>query len=170
MNVCFRLIIAYFLLSLMLISCGMFNQTKSIKEKEQLLMQQKKSLELQLQHDWLRDSSSFIFHIDSASRKYAVQLWPVGTFTYSAENGFIGQASQVLIIGNAEEVHRGKQFTHVHEQDNGKLGIRSEKLEELKSDRQEVLKTSSLSWKWMIAGFGLIFLLSIIGYQKIFKS
>ena len=109
-----------------------------------------------------KDSTSDVLTLhyerDSLQEAYTIQLWPKGTFSFSAANGFEGEAERILITGSRQQIlqHGGMQNSTVRKQEKKTTDLDQQKKVSVAQNAQ--VKTSRLDYRLLI---GFIILLII---------
>jgi hypothetical protein len=101
---------------------------------------------------------------DSADNSFSMELWPKGVFTYSAAQGFKGEAEKILISGKT------KRGTASSMQENYSADTKSDQkltalestLEKTESNKKVIRHT--LSWKIIVAA---VLMLALVGWLVI---
>lgn len=156
----------YVLLLSLSVGCGLFSNTRASKEKAYLRQANKTDLEILEQKNLIKDSTGFIFYADSARHDYTIQFWPKGRFTFTAENGFSGEADSILIKGSSREQVGYSRMVRLQEKDQG--SVKGKLLASNKTSLEHTVKTNSVWWKWI--GDGLILIVSIVVLLYLFKK
>jgi hypothetical protein len=107
-------------------------------------------------------NSSRQVELDMAS--FSMQLWPKGVFTYSAAQGFKGEAEKILISGKT------KRGTATSRQENYSAGTKSDQkltasestVDKTESSKKETHRT--VSWKIIVAA---VLMLALVGWLVI---
>jgi len=109
-----------------------------------------------------RDSTSEVltmqYERDSLQETYTVQLWPKGSFSFSAADGFEGEAERILITGNRQQMQQygGIQHSAVRKQEKKTTDLDQQK--KVSAVQKAQRKTSNPDYRVLI---GLIILLII---------
>jgi cobalamin biosynthesis Mg chelatase CobN len=101
---------------------------------------------------------------DSADNSFSMQLWPKGVFTYSAMEGFKGEAEKVLISGKT------KRGTATSRQENFSAGSKSNQKvtasenahHKIENNKKEIHRT--VSWKIIVAA---VLVMALVGWRVI---
>jgi len=160
--------IKYFSLMLALSGCALFKDTASQKEKTNQVLEENSRIQSREQKDWLSKSASLEFSRRTDSTELFIQIWPRGIFTYSPDQGFIGEADQVVVARKQNGTTTKSLKASDEIQDRGTIQINEE--HKKKDERQKLseAKQTSVSWKWVLS-FSIIFVFVIV-YLKIFKK
>jgi len=102
--------------------------------------------------------------VELAMASFSMQLWPKGVFTYSAAQGFKGEAEKILISGKT------KRGTATSRQENYSAGTKSDQkltasestVDKTESSKKETHRT--VSWKIIVAA---ILMLALVGWRVI---
>lgn len=158
---CFLLL----LIVLVFYSCNLFKNTHSSGQDLHQQLSSVADANFHEDKNWLNKSNAITWQRDTGNKSYTVQLWPKGSFTFSPEYGFSGEAEKVLLTGNAET---GSSYVNQRSHqmsDKGKIDVQSHQKGKMITDEREITKTSSPSWKWVVAG--LVLLLALFGIAYI---
>jgi len=158
---------------ILMIGCGLFKNTVTDLQQSHEQTTSGTKVQSLAQRDWLSRSGSVSFYRDSSNLDYFIQIWPRGRFSFSAGEGFSGEADKIQVTGKAKAGSVSSERHSSLQQDKGKL--QKEHISEKKSvaDQKLKIKKSAVSWKWVIAGFAFMGVLSCFLYTKlklIFKS
>lgn len=113
----------------------------------------------------IKDSTGFTFYTDSAQHDYTIQFWPKGRFTFTAENGFSGEADSILIKGSSREQVGYSRMVRLQEKDQGSVKEKLRVSNRAIHKQAHIVKTNSDWGKWV--GGGLI-LIALLDYYYIF--
>lgn len=119
------------------------------------------------QKDFLKESGSVSFHRDSSDFGYSLQIWPRGTFSYSPEDGFSGEADKVLVTGKGKSGSVSTGLTNILERDKGKIRQNLKQHTKNVRDEKQKSKKTSPSWKWVIAGLAFMMVVGCFIYTKV---
>jgi len=130
--------------------CSMLKNTSSATNRDQLKRTESEENKLQLNSHTLSDTDSFTFYNDSASRNYEVRLWPKGSFTYSPENGFTGEADRISISGHSADLKKGGEQKRAQKAEQSALDVHTIKQQKVNEEHVQKIKETSISWKWVV--------------------
>jgi hypothetical protein len=159
-------------LLLVLSSCGGMRNVEKDRAKEQIVLDRSMSLQYLDRLKSERKIKSLLFKKDSSSGSYQVQIWPKGNFKFSADQGFEGNAAQVLVQGTTQQVGETLSKNVVAEQSDQLTSTALEK--EGHSNRLEVSRAikKQVSWKTLL-GYALIsfgFVACLILFRSILSA
>jgi hypothetical protein len=149
------------------IACNMLKNTRTSHDQLSSSHLEKLQLESHENRDWLSQSNSFTFQEHANTADYRVQFWPKGNFTYSAENGFAGQADSVWISGKSKANSTATSSLRSSEADKGKVKTQVRSTEKTILDASAKKKLTTPSWKVLLLGAGLSVLLFLFGVRKL---
>ncbi|MGB4400013.1 MAG: hypothetical protein WBJ10_11630 [Daejeonella sp.] len=92
---------------------------------------------------------------DSANHEYMVRIFPVDTFSFSAERGFIGKASRIELAGTEKQVKASLESTKVFGKNRNKQvekTARKTRSAEVESAKSTLI--SRLNW-WLLVAVAL---------------
>jgi hypothetical protein len=149
-------------LSLPLAACNLLKNTQSTSDKLHTSAAVKNQIQSLEQKDWLSQSGKYTFQEHTQAADYRIQLWPKGSFSYSPETGFVGQADSVKVSGTVKLGSSESSTTLSTERDQGsvKLNAQHQRKDILKSSATQ--RSSSPSWKIILPIVGVAILL--VGY------
>lgn len=151
-----------FIMMLTLSSCSLLKNTNKTVDAEKILYSQQTAFNLKDQKDYLKKTGSILLSQDSANHTYSIELWPKGVFTYSAQQGFVGEASKVLISGNKTENKQTNRSMQSLEKDHGQLTLSANERLKLNVNEKHSNTKSQVSWKLLLVG--LLIVIIIIWY------
>ncbi|MBB6498992.1 hypothetical protein [Pedobacter cryoconitis] len=154
----------YVLLLSLSAGCGLFSNTRASKEKAYLRQANKTDLEILEQKNLIKDSTGFIFYADSARHDYTIQFWPKGRFTFTAENGFSGEAHSILIKGSSREQVGYSRMVRLQEKDQGSVKEKLRVSNRAIHKQAHIVKTNSDWGKWVGGGLILIAIIGLLLY------
>jgi hypothetical protein len=76
------------------------------------------------QKDCLSKSGQLEFTVADDSSTYTVQIWPKGVLTYSAENGFSGEAERMIMNEKRSKSSKIMRQQQLEEHDKGKVELK----------------------------------------------
>lgn len=148
-------------------SCGLLKNTKSNVEVVRQESEYKSETKLVNYKEWSRTTGSLNFYSDSSLQTYAVRLWPKGSFTFSADHGFSGEADSVIILGSLKGGSTSAAILNIKEQDKGKVEINAAQTGKQSTDQKSKVKEQETSWIWVIGILALVYLLlCMVLYKK----
>jgi cobalamin biosynthesis Mg chelatase CobN len=133
-------------------------QQKKVVAERQVSVAAESKTEAQIQ------AGSVLLINDSADNAFCMQLWPKGIFTYSAIEGFKGEAEKVLISG---KTRRG---TATSKQENYSADTKSDQKVTASESAQQKTESNkkdihrSVSWKIIVAA---VMVLALMGWLMI---
>jgi hypothetical protein len=163
---------AYFIIAVLPIvlgSCNLLKNTNSSLVSSGMETSAEQTTSAQLQKDWLSKSADLEFTVASDSANYSVQIWPKGAFTYSAENGFSGEAEWMTITGNRKSNSENLKQQNLEQRDQGKIALKKSSENKAVITEKEKTKSSKVSWKLILAGVVLLILAGWGLYRKFIK-
>ena len=163
-------VVIILLLFLLSTACNLFKNTSTAIDQSHQLLTKQTSLKNLEEKDRNSTSNRLTFYKDSDHQQYQVQFWPKGRFTFSSEQGFSGEADQVIISGNLNRTATAAQLVHVDEQDKGKISTNLSQQEKKVFDQRQKVSKSFVSWKWVLAGIVILSIMLWLGYKKLTTS
>ena len=155
------------LLAVFYSSCGLLKNTKSNVERLRQESEYKSETKLVNYKDWSRTTGSLNLYSDSSLQTYAVRLWPKGSFTFSADQGFSGEADSVVILRSLKGGSTAAAVLNIKEQDKGKVEIKAASTGKQSTDQKSKVKQQEASWIWVIGILTLVYLLfCLLLYKK----
>ena len=155
------------LLTVLYSSCGLFKNTKSnvdLVHQEAEYNTESKMLDSK---DWMRTTGRLDLYADSSLHQYAVRLWPKGSFAFSADQGFIGEADSIVIMGSLTAGSASAGVLNIQEQDEGKVELGTTVAGRQSIDQKSKVKVQETSWVWVAGILALVYLLfCIVLYKK----
>lgn len=148
-------LIPYLLLTLIFInsSCNVrrANRTESRSNKqltEDTSMQNRTAASLK--------GNQLILVNDSVNHEYQVRIFPLDTFSFSAERGFKGKAASIEFAGSGKQVKESLEstvFSADNREETGQRIILKTNAREI--DRSKSTRTSRISWWVVFVGIGI---------------
>jgi len=136
--------------------CGLMQTRTRNRSKDYTLEQ--RELDLKVSADLEKNGSFNMLHRskDSLSSTYRILLWPKGSFTFSPEMGFVGEAEKIEMSGTLEQLKAYSAM--VNNQTKEKVKVTATLNEEGKkvAEQKNVVVSSAYSLKWLIAGIVFI--------------
>ena len=155
------------LLTVLYSSCGLFKNTKSnvdLVHQEAEYNTESKMLD---NKDWMRTTGRLDLYADSSLHQYAVTLWPKGSFAFSADQGFNGEADSIVIMGSLTAGSASAGVLNIQEQDKGKVELGTTVAGRQSIDKKSKVKVQETSWVWVAGILALVYLLfCIVLYKK----
>jgi len=143
-------------LALTISSCGLMKKTeKKVNESKYLSAQTKQMNEVTEASDSGK-TIKMVFEKDDMQSAYSVQLWPKGSFRFSAENGFEGEAERILISGQMKEERNRKELSGTEQQHSGRQEITSAQSSQEQGIKKEEIREIKTDFKWVILGIMVI--------------
>lgn len=93
---------------------------------------------------------------DSTNQDYEIQIWPKGTFSFSKDKGFTGQAEQIWIKGKSGRLMNGGITSRKLEQSKESLLLANQQSKLKVTGKKELSKQTSPSWKVILISALLI--------------
>jgi hypothetical protein len=149
-------IIMICLLCAMLLSCAMLHKSKKTTEKNADELASSVALDQSTNTQKALKSEMLSFYTDSADHQYQVQLWPKGKFTFSATNGFTGEADRLLLSGHLKGVKNGGSIATVDNKENTKARLKVKARASAKSKQSASMKKTAPSIWWIVAALLLL--------------
>ena len=143
-------------------SCGMIQNTAKTTDKSTEQFSSTADLSRSSLTEQKVESQSLTFFTDSTNQNYTVQLWPKGSFKYSALTGFEGEANKVLISGKVAGLKKGTNVTGSKNQHSEHAELKLNTAHKGKTSQTAVTKKSRPS-TWLILG-GLVLLGALFIY------
>jgi len=136
--------------------CGLM-QTRTRNTTRDYALEQR-NMELKVSADREKNGS---FHMldagsDSLSRTYRLLLWPKGSFTFSPEMGFVGEAEKIELSGTLEQIKAYSAMVNSQTAEKIKVKAALKEQEKKVSEEKNVVVSSAYSLKWLIAGIVFI--------------
>lgn len=155
------------LMTVMYSSCNLFKNTKSNVESVSLESEYKVESSLIDSRDWMRTTRSINLYSDSSLQTYAVTLWPIGSFSFSADQGFSGEADSVVILGSLKGGSTSALTLNTIEQDKGKVEVEATTTSKQQLNQKSKVKEQKASWIWVAGILALVYLLfCMLLYKK----
>jgi hypothetical protein len=152
---------------LLVMNCNLFKNTATDTQKSHALSTAVARVNVAEQKDWLSRSGSVTYHRDSANLDYTIRIWPKGVFSFSAEQGFSGEADQVLVTGKAKSASVSSDLILSSQQDKGRIQQQVRIKKKDMADQKIKIKKSAPSWKWIIAGLALMCVICCLSYTRL---
>ncbi|MCX2483747.1 hypothetical protein [Pedobacter sp. MR2016-24] len=117
-----------------------------------------------------KDSTSALltmhYERDSLQEAYTVQLWPKGRFSFSAADGFEGEAERILITGSRQQMLQqgGMQNSTSRKQEKKTTDLDQQK--KLSAVQKAQIKTSKPDYRLLI-GFIILLIIAWRWLQKV---
>jgi len=108
------------------------------------------------------------FEKDDVQSTYLVQLWPKGTFKFSADNGFEGEADRILISGQVMEQKNRTALSSTEEQHREKQVIASAQTDQEQRINKEEIREIKTDFRWVILVILLLIVCCTWAYCKFF--
>lgn len=159
-----------FSLTVLLMGCSLFKNTQTATQSSRQLTTDQQILRSTEQRDWLIRSGNVTFYKDTNNLDYAIQIWPKGVFAFSREKGFIGEADKIMVRGNKVSTSVLAGSNTLEQQDKGSTEINLNQKQKKITKLKDKLKTSSSSWKLIIAGICLVVILGWVLIKNFFKK
>jgi len=154
---------------LLLSSCGLMKNTNVETQKSRELLSQEGSLDLLDKRNLKSNSKAFSFSKATGSLDYNVQIWPKGNISFSPDKGFSGEAEKIEVKGMAKGSRMATAVLTAEQTDKSERQVSIALKDKHILQQKAIVKKSSPSWKWPLAG--LILLASVGGliYKKMMK-
>lgn len=157
---------SYYLIMLLSLSgCGLLKDTSKSVDADHVSLEEQMALKLSVDAVQGQKASVLTLYSDSANEDYSVQFWPKGHFTFSAANGFEGEAEKVLISGKTQRVGAGSTLSNLEEVAQTSTQLNVDQLDKLISDQKLTVKKSTVSLKVVLTGAALFILFAFIFYK-----
>lgn len=157
---------AFILLFLTMNSCGLMKKTEKTLQESSAMLEISKHTKSNYAQENNSNSVYMVFEKDSVQQAYQVQLWPKGKFTFSAVNGFEGEAERILISGELQKKSNHLELStsqqHNKEQQQMEMQVRKTQKEAEKIEK----KSSSADFRWVIMGIILLVFGGIWLYRR----
>lgn len=140
-------------------SCGLFKNTKSNVQKTLQEAEYNAASKLVDHKDWVKTIGSVNLYSDSSLHNYAVMFWPKGSFSFSTERGFLGEADSVVILGSLKGGSTTIAGLSTQEIDKGKVEINTEITGKQIIKEKSKVKEQETSWIWVTGIIALVYLL-----------
>ena len=104
-------------------------------------------------------SDRVLLELDSAEMGFFLEIWPKGPFSFSPQNGFLGEAEKVLLRGHA--LHK-KAVSEVVNLAGSELASQKLQLQEkvvMQSNSKQQVVTSTPALKWILV---LVLFLAVV--------
>ena len=155
------------LLTALCSACGFFKNTKSNVNVARQESEYEAKTSIVDNKDWLKTTESLNLYSDSSLQTYAVRLWPKGSFTFSTDQGFSGEADSVVILGSFKGGSTAAAVSNIKEQDKGKIEIGKASSGKKSANQKSKVKQQETSWIWVIGILALVYLLfCLLLYKK----
>lgn len=99
------------------------------------------------------------YSTDSVTQSYQVQIWPKGSFSFSKDLGFVGEAEVVRIKGNTQSLVKQVEVISSREKKKETEALDDRKIKKEQIKQEWEMKESTPSWKWILASFILVIVL-----------
>jgi len=93
---------------------------------------------------------------DSVTQNYEVQIWPKGSFSFSEDLGFVGEAEAVRIKKNTQSLAKRVEMISNLEKKKETEVLQNRKIKKEQIKHEQEMKENTPSWKWIIASFILM--------------
>ena len=147
--------------------CGLLQTRTRNTTSDYALEQRKQDLKVSAE---LEKSGSF--HMldmgrDSLNSTYRILLWPKGSFTFSPEMGFVGEAEKIEMSGTLEQLKAYSAMVNNQTAEKVKVKAALKEQEKKALEKKQVTVSAAYSLKWLIAGTVLIGAAGFWVYRKI---
>jgi cobalamin biosynthesis Mg chelatase CobN len=145
-------------------ACSLLKNSSREVEHEKASAERQITLVAESKFEAQVHAGSVLLIKDSADNSFSMQLWPKGVFTYSAAEGFKGEAEQILISG---KTRRGR-VTSKHEnysagtQSDQKVIASESAQHKTENNKKEIQR--SVSWKIIVAA---LLVVALVGWLMI---
>ena len=145
-------------------ACSLLKNSSHEVEREKASAERQSNVAAENKTEAQVHAGSVLLMSDSADNYFSMQLWPKGVFTYSAAQGFKGEAEKVLISG---KIKRGtvtsKQENYSADTKSDQKVTASESAQhKTESSKKEIHRT--VSWKIIVAA---VMVLALMGWLMI---
>lgn len=136
--------------------CGLFKNKVTTTDKSTESVTAKTQMKLIQNLETKKEDQSLLFSYRSADLDYVVQLWPNGVFTYSAENGFSGEADSLQIRGHLKTGQTDANQINIIEESTTQLQKELNEVVKKISTQKHQKETKSVAWYWVMASVVLV--------------
>jgi cobalamin biosynthesis Mg chelatase CobN len=141
-------------------ACSLLKNSSREVEREKASAEIQSNLAAENKTEAQVHAKSVLLINDSADNSFLMELWPKGVFTYSAAQGFKGEAEKVVISG---KIKRGtatsKQVNYSADTKSDQKVTASESAQhKTESNKKEIQRT--VSWKIIVAA---VLVLALVG-------
>jgi cobalamin biosynthesis Mg chelatase CobN len=145
-------------------ACSLLKNSSREVEHEKAAAERQSTLVAESKTEAQVHAGSVLLIKDSADNSFSIQLWPKGVFTYSAAEGFKGEAEQVLITGKTKRGRvTSKQENYSAGTQSDQKVIASESAQHKTENNKKEIQRSS-SWKIIVAA---ILVVALVGWLMI---
>jgi len=145
--------------------CGMLKDTsKSVNATHDQLDEQQ-ATKLLVDANKTITAATLTLYTDSTNQDYSVQVWPKGRFTFSAANGFEGEAEQVLVTGKIRHQGSGSITTASKVADLTRTALQVSHKKKVLLDQKNTNKKSTVSLKGILSATAFLILIVFIFYK-----
>lgn len=93
---------------------------------------------------------------DSVTQEYEIQIRPKGSFSFSKDLGFIGEAEVVQIKGNSQSLVKQIELISSLEKKKETETLQDRKIKKEQIKHKQEMKKSTPTWKWVMASLILV--------------
>jgi cobalamin biosynthesis Mg chelatase CobN len=145
-------------------ACSLLKKSSREIEQKKVLAERQISVAAESKTEAQIHAGSVLLINDSADNYFSMQFWPKGVFTYSAMEGFKGEAEKVLISGKTRRgTATSKQENYSADTKSDQKVTASESAQhKTESNKKEIHRT--VSWKIIVAA---VIVLGLMGWLLI---
>lgn len=152
---------------LLLVRCNLLKSNTSRLDRFSQSAVQNEYLKTQEKKDWLNKSASLQWSVTTDTANYAIELWPRGVFTYSAESGFRGEAEKIKLIGDSKRNNVLSRSTQSEQHDQGSSTAEQKQQSNVQKDQLQKTSKTVVSWKVILTGVVVAALVAWFAYRKL---
>lgn len=153
---------------ILIYGCSLFKNAKKTTEDLSMVSQSDTMLKTFEEKDWTKYVNGNFLYQDSVKTGYSIVIWPKGSFSFSADLGFSGEAEKVLISGTEASFGTSATALELKEQDKGKLETTASQTEKATTDLKTATVVSTVSWKWVLAGLIILVLAGLWFFIRVY--
>jgi hypothetical protein len=146
--------------------CSLFKQTSKTSGEAHTLSQHDTDWTVLNQYEQSMNTNMLQLRKDTGNTTYSIQLWPKGSFTLSAEKGFAGEAEKIVIAGKTNRAVMTTSAVAARHEQKGQQAVTYKERDKKETEQKQEVKDSSVSWRWIIAGFVLMLLAAYWVYRR----
>jgi hypothetical protein len=155
----------YILLSVAASGCSTMHDRLKTTEADHKMLNSSNEQKLAADSEYYSKSASLLLFNDSSDQDYTLQIWPKGKFTYSAANGFQGEAEKMLVSGKMKHASSGSKLSGADQHGKSSIQLLTKQKQKMASGHESTVKKKTISLKWMIAGVVSLVIIGFVLYQ-----
>lgn len=156
-----RLLLAMLILPIAMIqSCGLFQRSEKRTEDLNTEVQEDSASKVSKKKDLKREITGVLLHQDSSSTDYSVLIYPKGSFSFSADGSFKGEAERIKISGKTKDFGASASALQLNEEDRGTLDATAINSKKSVASLRSAVSTSSW-WSWRLTALVALLLVAL---------